>query len=853
MRILLLILVFTGICFASNGNTFVPDEIIITYKIGTSIEDQKKLEEKYSLKVIRKFRLTNSIYYKILSEAEPPALKNKILKYDFIEIVTLNHSLTPNSLSFDSDFSNQWYMENTGQEIQFDTGVAGIDIGWKQAMAIYSKKVNSYVAVLDSGFAKDHDEIKDKNAINSSEFYGEVGKDDDNNGYQDDIYGWDFFRGEPDPYDFIGHGTKISSIISGANDGVGMQGIAPDTFIIPLRIGGKWPDGQERPSIAAVNEALEYVYYKPEIRVVNLSVSLAKDDLLAKTLDKFDQDNRVLVVCSASNGGVDKIGDDNDLEQIMPASLGNDCIISVASIGYRGDLSKFSNYGKTSVDLAAPGERIFVANIEDELIDYYPIRPASWQQSFLWSESPLSWDQGSLYQESYFYQSPTFFSPYTIVPFISELTNVGDTIDISQTIQPKITFNLNHQIVGDGSFAFLYSSDEQFGPYKWKYTFRGYTGQLPLKHLQISFDEYSGSDELYLKFIFIKSGPYDYFNIGTLELWDLDVNDYQGTPKYEFVNGTSFSAPIVSAVASMLFSHRPDLLASDVKKIILDSVKPLSSLSNKVLSGGVVRADNALIEANKYRERVKVELSASSWFKDLIVSSSGVVTENNEYGTSDVGRTFGAGWYFKGDTVTIDAFANDGWKFDAWADLAFVGPSKHTFTINDNLNLTGLFLPNLSDEDNDSLEYYFEIDFGTDPSQFDSDGDSIGDGDEVRAYFIAKGLNPTVDDSEILINLEEIFGRDAFHAGEQSVLGNPSAYNLFTSVQYEEALQSLDTNATPYTPNWFYTPKRGWMWSQKGVYPYFFDANSSNWMYFQSGHENPRFYHYGTKEWMTLD
>jgi hypothetical protein len=89
--------------------------------------------------------------------------------------------------------------------------------------------------------------------------------------------------------------------------------------------------------------------------------------------------------------------------------------------------------------------------------------------------------------------------------------------------------------------------------------------------------------------------------------------------------------------------------------------------------------------------------------------------------------------------------------------------------------------------------------------------------------------------------------------GEQSVIGNPSAYNLFTSEQYEQALQSLDINATPYTPDWFYMPDRGWMWSQKGVYPYFYDANSSNWMYFQSGHDNPRFYHYGAKEWMTLE
>jgi hypothetical protein len=875
-------------------------------------------------------------------------LKNKILKYDFVEIVTLNYFLTPNSLNFDSDFSNQWYLENTGQEIQFDTGVAGIDIGWKQAMAIYSKKENSYVAVLDSGFAEDHDEIKDKNAINITEFFGEDGKDDDKNGYTDDIYGWDFFSGDPNPYDFNGHGTKISSVVSGANDGIGMQGIAPDTYVIPLRVAGEWFDGITRPTLSAVNEALEYVYFKPGIRVINLSLSLGKGDLLAKTLDKFDQDNRVLVVCSASNGGVDNIGDDNDLEQIMPASLGNDCIISVASIDHKGGLSKFSNYGKTSVDLAAPGEAIYMATIKDKLKEYYPIRPSYWSQTFGWTESPLSWIQGSLYQESIWYKSPTFFSPYTTVPFMTELTNFLDTIDISQSIQPKIVLNLNYQIVGDGSIGFLYSSDKPLGPYKWKYTFEGYTGQLPLKRLPISFDEYEGSDELYLKIIFFKNGPYDYFNFGTLELWDLDVDDYQGTPKYEFDSGTSFSAPVVSAVASMLFSHRPDLLASDVKRIILDSVQPLSSLTGKVLSGGTVRADYALAEANNYRQRVKLDINASSWFEDLLVSSEGVVTENNNYGASEVGRLFGSSWHFKGDTVTFEAVANDGWQFIGWGNPQFTNEPKQTLNIDKDIYLTALYSPDLKDEDNDSLEYYYEIAWGTDPNNPDSDGDSISDGDEIDAYFLSEELDPLINNADVINDLKKIFEGDSFLLGqqsvvnnasnfslvrydehlqaiadanlsskaegiaegetlvtsnpasyslvtqsaynqalldanesaeqaitdtrvaskaegitegkvigradgEQSVIGNPSAYNLFTSDQYEEVLQSLDTNATPYTPNWFYIPDQGWMWTQKSAYPYFYDANSSNWMYFQSGHENPRFYHYGTKEWMTLE
>ena len=112
MKIPVVLFFITVNCFASNGVKHTHDEIIITYKIGTSLEDQKILEEKYSLQSIRKFRLTNSIFYKILSTEEPFVLKNEIKKYDFVKIVTLNKTLTPDYLNFDPGFSNQWYMEN---------------------------------------------------------------------------------------------------------------------------------------------------------------------------------------------------------------------------------------------------------------------------------------------------------------------------------------------------------------------------------------------------------------------------------------------------------------------------------------------------------------------------------------------------------------------------------------------------------------------------------------------------------------------------------------------------------------------------------------------------------------------
>ena len=93
--------------------------------------------------------------------------------------------------------------------------------------------------------------------------------------------------------------------------------------------------------------------------------------------------------------------------------------------------------------------------------------------------------------------------------------------------------------------------------------------------------------------------------------------------------------------------------------------------------------------------------------------------------------------------------------------------------------------------------------------------------------------------------------------GETSVTSNPSAYNLVTQSAYDEMMNELmsvsDADTTPYSEGWFYLPNQGWLWTNRTSYPYFFDSTSKAWMYFQSGNEKPKFYHYGTNKWMTVE
>ncbi len=93
--------------------------------------------------------------------------------------------------------------------------------------------------------------------------------------------------------------------------------------------------------------------------------------------------------------------------------------------------------------------------------------------------------------------------------------------------------------------------------------------------------------------------------------------------------------------------------------------------------------------------------------------------------------------------------------------------------------------------------------------------------------------------------------------GQAAVKADPTAHNLVTKDAYDQMVEQLINSSdsgstTPFVLGWFYYPNRGWMYTKRNIYPYFYDSSTKSWMYFKSGEDKPRFYHYGTKAWVTL-
>jgi len=153
----------------------------------------------------------------------------------------------------------------------------------------------------------------------------------------------------------VGHGTHVAGIIGAVgNNGIGISGIAHDVALVSCLFDAR--NGQSAASSAIA--AIEYAS-SSEIPIINASFGGSSDDGM-DSLEISIEQYPGLMVCGAGNNYLnnENIGSDNDIRPVYPASLDLDNIISVASISSDLSLSIFSNYGATSVHIAAPGHEI---------------------------------------------------------------------------------------------------------------------------------------------------------------------------------------------------------------------------------------------------------------------------------------------------------------------------------------------------------------------------------------------------------------------------------------------------------------------------------------------------------------
>jgi subtilisin family serine protease len=220
------------------------------------------------------------------------------------------------------------------------------------------------VGVVDTGTDISHPDLKDNIFTNPGEIPGN-GIDDDKNGYVDDTNGWDFHYNDRTVYDSANsdsHGTHVAGTIGAVGgNGIGVAGVNWQVTMVPAKFLG--PNGG---SLSNAVKALDYLTDLKRRHNLNLVASNNSwggggfSSTLQAAINRGG-DAGILFVAAAGNSTTN-----NDATASYPSNYACttetrrwDCVVAVASIASTGAISSFSSYGKTTVDLGAPGEGIY--------------------------------------------------------------------------------------------------------------------------------------------------------------------------------------------------------------------------------------------------------------------------------------------------------------------------------------------------------------------------------------------------------------------------------------------------------------------------------------------------------------
>ncbi len=350
-------------------------EIVVIFKDTMTELGLSNLVDQYDRRVNIVSHIDN---YALISVNESSYFNNILqsLKED-PGVIEAQANTIVSTLGFSNDTyaDAQWAIENPGHYIYLTQAgrieipaIPDIDMDVVEAWKLMSEKAlpkrEVVVAVIDTGVDYTHPDLVDHIWTNKGEIPGD-NLDNDENGYIDDVYGWDFYNDDAtvchysyssklnlnvaSPEDNDDHGTHVAGIIGATLDnGIGIAGIASkiDVKIMILKINGG------RKGTGTLADAVEAVKYATRMGADICNLSWGTSSYTA-SLKQVMKESDMLFVAAAGN-----TGEDNNNQPIYPASLKLDNLISVTFIDSDGKLTSASNFGLDSVDIAAPGDDI---------------------------------------------------------------------------------------------------------------------------------------------------------------------------------------------------------------------------------------------------------------------------------------------------------------------------------------------------------------------------------------------------------------------------------------------------------------------------------------------------------------
>lgn len=273
----------------------------------------------------------------------------RLKSHQAIEYVEPDYQVSIAQTPDDPRFDELWGLNNDGQT----GGTADADIDAVEAWDISTGSRDVVVGVIDTGIDYSHSDLASNMWVNSSEVPGD-GIDNDGNGFVDDVHGINAITNSGDPMDDEGHGTHVSGTIGASgNNATGVVGVNHEVSLVGCKFLDAAGNGSTSDAIKCIDYMVGLKNAGVNLRVLNNSwggggYSQALADAIASS-EAAD----LLFVAAAGNDTID-----NDVNPHYPSNYENASVLSVASTDQTDNISWFSHYGLTSVDMGAPGSAI---------------------------------------------------------------------------------------------------------------------------------------------------------------------------------------------------------------------------------------------------------------------------------------------------------------------------------------------------------------------------------------------------------------------------------------------------------------------------------------------------------------
>lgn len=347
---------------------YVPGQLIV--QLGADVDAKEWGQDQDAVDRFKALGETTNIFLLSFDHAffRASELMDELRADPRVRLVQRNHPIAPRRTPNDTRYDEQWEFNNVGQL----NGLVGADINIEPAWDVTTGGVTAngdtiVVAILDDGTDLDHEDLVDNLWRNHDEIPGN-NIDDDNNGYVDDVFGFDTQDNDGDPEATQSHGTPPAGIIGATgNNELGVAGMNWNIKLMTVRNGFLTSEAEVIQAYGYVLDARREYEESDGARgayVVATNASWGRN--FGNVADSpiwcsLYDDLGAAGILNA--GAVANLNINVDVRGDLPTNCPSEFLIGVTNLDTRGRLVSSAGFGAVSVDLGAHGQDVFTTTL----------------------------------------------------------------------------------------------------------------------------------------------------------------------------------------------------------------------------------------------------------------------------------------------------------------------------------------------------------------------------------------------------------------------------------------------------------------------------------------------------------